>query len=240
MASQSSNETHEQKTSDENEQGSNNEDHIQRKRSRVGSHPDERSENQVTDDTENETDKERSTTPVENQVTSDAKIVIGPVKRRKLNVDVEEVVDQDEKTNDSVQSIITTASNESKDESSTTTTTTTDDDEDEEEEEEEEEEDTKDEDIDEQMNLPPTTNIYLRLRQRELGIFHRPRERTTSRAFHNNIIASRTLIQRMKVSHTLDGHNGCVNALAFNRTGNPPRFAPQDSITKSFSRNTSG
>ncbi|CAF4251116.1 unnamed protein product, partial [Rotaria magnacalcarata] len=33
------------------------------------------------------------------------------------------------------------------------------------------------------------------------------------------MIADRNLIQRMKVSHTLDGHNGCVNALAFNRTG---------------------
>ncbi|CAF3640395.1 unnamed protein product, partial [Rotaria sp. Silwood2] len=71
----------------------------------------------------------------------------------------------------------------------------------------------------EQNNLPSTKNIYLHLRQRQLGIFHRPRDRATCRAFHNNIIASRNVVQRMKVSHTLDAHNGCVNALAFNRTG---------------------
>jgi hypothetical protein len=226
MTSQTSNEIDEQKTQDENEQELTNEDHIQRKRSRVGSHPDEESDNKVLNNTTDEINNERSSTPIENQELSDnnnSKNITGPTKRRKLNVDVEEILDQEERTNDSVQSVTTTINSESKDESSTTTTTTTTDEDDEDEDtkdEEEEEEDDGGDDTDEQNNLPPTTNIYLRLRQRELGIFHRPKERATCRAFHNNIIASRNIVQRMKVSHTLDGHNGCVNALAFNRTGN--------------------
>ena len=68
-------------------------------------------------------------------------------------------------------------------------------------------------------NLPPTKNTYLRLRQRELGIYNRAGDRATIGAFHNNMISSRHIVQRMKVLHTLDGHNGCVNALSFNRPG---------------------
>jgi WD repeat-containing protein 42A len=233
MASQSSNEKlKEEKTYDENEQNSaeelNNEEHIiQRKRSRVGSHLDEESDTTVNIDKINETINETSSTSVENhEISEDKKTndITGQIKRRKLNVDIEEIIDQDEKTNDSVQSIITTTTtnSESKDESSTTTTTTTTDEDDDEtkNEDEDEEEEEEDDNTNEQINLPPTTNIYLRLRQRELGIFHRLKEHATCRAFHNNIIASRNLVQKMKVSHTLDGHNGCVNALAFNRTGN--------------------
>jgi hypothetical protein len=135
----------------------------------------------------------------------------------------------------------TTANSESKDESSTTTTTSTttdEDDDDETKNEEEDDEEEKDEDTNEEYNLPPTINTYLRLRQRELGIFHRPRERTTCRAFHDNMIASRNLIQRMKISHTLDAHNGCVNALAFNRTGK--EIYPHLISFKNISRNIIG
>jgi hypothetical protein len=234
MTSQSSSEINEQKTDDENGQHLteelNSEDHLQRKRSRVGSHPDEEPINKINNEKLNETINETSLTPIENHELSDDNNktinITGPIKRRKLNVDIEEILDQDEKTNDSIQSITTTNS-ESKDESSTTTTTTTTTDEDDNEtknedevDDDEEEEEEEGDDTNEQNNLPPTTNIYLRFRQRELGIFHRPRDHSTSRAFHNNIIASRNLVQRMKVSHTLDGHNGCVNALSFNRTGN--------------------
>ena len=94
-----------------------------------------------------------------------------------------------------------------------------DDDDDDDEEEEEDEGEEEDGDESDDTKLPATRNHYLNLRQRELGIFHRPRERATCRAFHTNTIASRNLVQRMKVSHTLDAHNGCVNALAFNRIG---------------------
>jgi hypothetical protein len=216
MASQSTNEIDEQTTQDENKKETSeeatNEDHLQRKRSRVGSHPDEESDTKITNEKSNEIVDETLSTTIENHETSDCnptKNITGPIKRRKLNVATEEIPDQDENTNDSIQSATTiTTTSESKDESSPATTTDDDDDE------------TKDEDdTNEGINLPPTTNIYLRLRQRELGIFHRAKDRTTSRAFHNNMIASRNLVQRMKVSHTLDGHNGCVNALAFNRTG---------------------
>jgi hypothetical protein len=243
MASQSSSEVNEQNTHNENEQNSaeelNNEDHIQRKRSRVVSHPEEELAAKVHNEKTNETINETSSTPVENNEISDnnkTTDITGPTKRRKLNVDIEEIIDQDEKTNDSVQSITTTNS-ESKGESSTTTTTTTTDDDDEtknEDEDEEEEEEEEEDNTNEQNNLPPTTNIYLRLRQRELGIFHRPRERTTCRAFHNNIIASRNVVQRMKVSHKLDGHNGCVNALSFNRTGYNKIFFIQLFFIKTF------
>ncbi|CAF4873910.1 unnamed protein product [Rotaria sp. Silwood1] len=227
MASQSSNETTEQKSHDENEENLseelNTEDHIQRKRIRAGSHPDEDSETKNNNDNTNETVHEITTTPIENHEILDNKKTTnntGPIKRRKLNVDIEELIDQDEKTNDSVQT--TTTNSESKDESSTTTTTTTtdeDDDDTETKNEDDDDDDDTESNVNEQNNLPPTTNIYLHLRQRQLGIFNRPKDRATCRAFHNNIIASRNLVQRMKVSHTLDAHNGCVNALAFNRTG---------------------
>jgi hypothetical protein len=218
MTSQSSDDVPEEKNQDENEQDSTNEDHLQRKRSRVVSHPDEELENKVNNETTDEINNERASTPIENPDGSDTTNNTGQTKRRKLNVDVEDVPEQDEQTNDSVQSSTTTTNSESKDESSTTTTTsTTTDDDDDGEDTKDEEDDT--ENTDEQNDLPPTKNIYLRLRQRELGIFHRPKERMTCRAFHNNMIASRSLVQRMQISHTLDGHEGCVNALAFNRTG---------------------
>jgi hypothetical protein len=241
MDSESSNETNEQKLHTETEE-LNNEDPIQRKRSRIGSHPDEETNTKIDNDAANETVNEASSTLIENSAISDNKKTVditGAIKRRKLNVDIEEIIDQDEKTNDSMQSTTTTANSESKDESSTTTTTTTDeDDDDETKNEEDDDEEEKDEDTNEEYNLPPTTNTYLRLRQRELGIFHRPRERTTCRAFHDNMIASRNLIQRMKISHTLDAHNGCVNALAFNRTGN--EIYPHLISFKNISRNIIG
>ncbi|CAF5216037.1 unnamed protein product, partial [Rotaria magnacalcarata] len=195
----------------------NNEDCTQRKRIRVGSHPDDDSDTKINNENTNKPINEllsSAATNVENHETTEHKKTtssIGLKKRRKLNVDIEEMISQDEKTNDSIQS---TKSSASKDES----TATDEDDDDNETKHDDDDEDEAD-DINEQNNLPPTINRYLRLRQRQLGIFHRPRERTTCRAFHNHMIADRNLIQRMKVSHTLDGHNGCVNALAFNRTG---------------------
>jgi hypothetical protein len=235
MASQSSNETNEQNSHEDlpsiNEQhsteASTSEDHTQRKRSRVGSHPDEDNQTTANNDNTNEIINETSSSPTENRDTSDTNKTAnstGPVKRRRLNIDIEEIIEQDEKTNDSVQTTTTTTTNESKGESSTTATTTTtdedDDDDDDDKKIEYEDDDEEDDDNENEQNkLPPTTNTYLRLRQRELGIFDRSRPRTTCRAFHDNTIASRSLVQRMKVSHTLDAHNGCVNALAFNRTG---------------------
>ena len=231
MASQSSSELNERKSNDENDQNlieeTTNEDHIQRKRFRVGSHPGEDNDDKIDNDKKDETVDETLSTSVENHEIFDHKTrknTTGSIKRRKLSVDIEEIIDQDEKTNDSVQM---TTNGESKDESSTTTT---DDDDDDDDDDDEDDNETKSEDSDEddeeenntneQNNLLPTTNIYLRYRQRELGVFNRPKQRTTCRAFHNHIIASRNIVQRMKVLHTLDGHNGCVNALAFNRTGN--------------------
>ena len=223
MASQSTNELNDQKTADETEE-SNNEDSIQRKRSRIGSHPEEESNHKFNHEKTNEILTEASSTTIENQETpaiNETKTTTATIKRRKLNVETGEPLDHGEQTNDSAHSMTVSSTDDgSKDESSTTTDDEDDDDvDDNHEEEEDEEDDEKDDGTNENNKFPPTTNIYLRLRQRELGIYHRPRERTTIRAFHNNMIASRNLVQRMKVSHTLDGHNGCVNALAFNRTG---------------------
>ncbi|CAF3596133.1 unnamed protein product [Adineta steineri] len=209
MNSQSSNE---EKILNENEQQSNDEDHIQRKRSRVGSHPDELTDQKI----DNVQTTETSSEPIENHEISDDKQTEdnnGSIKRRKLNVDIEEIINQEEKTNDSIRTT-STKNSESKDESSSTTT-----EEDDDEDDNDDDDDDDDDDINHELNLPPTTNIHLRLRQRELGIFHRSKGRATCQTFHNNIIASRNLVQRMKVSHKLDQHNGCVNALSFNRTG---------------------
>lgn len=218
MASSSANEEDEQKSPDEHEQELTTEDHLQRKRTRVGSQLDNDSETKVNNETITTDDKEKSATPEENSETAmNTKTSVS--KRRKLNVD------REEETNDSVPSTTTTTNTESK-QPSTSTSTATDEDEDEDDDdddddvdEDDDEDEEEEDDTNEPLNLPPTTNLYLHLRQRELGVFHRTRERTTCRAFHNNIIGSRNLVQRMKISHTLDGHNGCVNALAFNRTG---------------------
>ena len=225
MASQSSSELNERKLNDENDQNlteeATNEDHIQRKRFRVGSQPDEDYDDRIDNNKKDETDDETLSTSVENHEVFDHKTVknsTGPIKRRKLSVDIEEIIDQDEKTNDSVQMA---TNHDSKDKSSTTTTDDDDDDDDDDEtkNEDSDENDEEEHNTNEQNNLSQTRNIYLRYRQRELGIFNRPKQRTTCRAFHNYIIASRSIVQKMKVLHTLDGHNGCVNALAFNRTG---------------------
>ena len=221
MASQPSDddETHDPPLTEE----PNTEDHAQRKRSRVLSHLDEDSSHAIAVNSTAETLVERETTPVDDHdspapETNRASNTTGPTKRRKLNVDIAEMVDQDETTQGSTR---TRSNSESKDDSSTTTDEPEDDDveDDDDDEEEEDEEEEEDDDESDDTKLPPTRNHYLNLRQRELGIFHRPRERATCRAFHTNTIASRNLVQRMKVSHTLDAHNGCVNALAFNRIG---------------------
>ena len=48
-----------------------------------------------------------------------------------------------------------------------------------------------------------------------------PRRRSmqTSQAFVNKAMSSLALVRKMKLSHTLDYHEGCVNALNFNRIG---------------------
>ncbi|UJR26205.1 hypothetical protein I4U23_007548 [Adineta vaga] len=229
MEDQSSIETvneEEQQTTEE----LNTEDNIQRKRSRICSHLEEETDQKINNELSNEIVREETSTLAEtNHDSSDDKVTenpTGPVKRRKLNADIKEVPDEEEKTNDSIKTT-TTTKDESKSGSSTAISTTTDDEDDDdddgvEEDDEDDEiknEDNQEENKNEEENLPPTINRYLHLRQRELGTFHRSRQRTTCRVFHDNIIASRNIIQRMKVSHTLDAHNGCVNALAFNRIG---------------------
>ena len=220
MATQPSDddETHDQPLIEE----PNTDDHAQRKRSRVLSHLDEDSgPTAAAINSTAETVVEREATPVDEHDSpapeaNRASNTTGPIKRRKLNVDIAEMVDQDETTRESTR---TRSNSGSKDDSSTTTDEPEDDDVEEDEDEDEEEEEEEQDDESDDTKLPPTRNHYLNLRQRELGIFPRPRERATCRAFHTNTIASRNLVQRMKVSHTLDAHNGCVNALAFNRIG---------------------
>lgn len=69
-------------------------------------------------------------------------------------------------------------------------------------------------------NLPaPKPSVYSFLRNREFGIFHPRRTRADCHIFHNEMISNRAVVQKMSISHTLDGHDGCVNALSFNRTG---------------------
>ncbi|CAF0814523.1 unnamed protein product [Adineta ricciae] len=245
MEAQSSNEAGQKEGEEEKSSGnsddeqllteeSTSDDRVQRKRSRFISHPEEeidhKRDNEQTNDNISEETKASSKNHdklLDDKVTS--------TKRRRLNIDSTEVTDEERKTSNSIQTTNTTK-NETKDEVSATASTTTDDDnddddddDDEEEEEDEDEDEDEDDEIkndnnqedntNEEENLPPTVNRHLYLRQRELGIFHRPRQRTTSRVFHENIIASRNIVQRMKVSHSLDAHNGCVNALSFNRIG---------------------
>ena len=237
MSSQDSKETDDQQTPDETKLSptgdeTDSDDHLQRKRSRIRSHPDEDPHRQVNTDPSTDIANDELPTAASDPTTSTTKKSnqpTGPVKRRKIHVDMDEAVETEEKTNDSVQTS-TMSNSESREASSATTTTTTTDNGDEQDEDDDDDDDDDYDDADEedkdddqdtkQEPLPPLTNLHLTLRQRELGIFHRPRERHTCRALHDNLIASRGLIQRMKISHTLDGHDGCVNALSFNRTGN--------------------
>lgn len=193
----------------------------QRKRSRMRSHPEEKASDEPTSEHDNETALKPTEAEDESIEQTTAPGDAAPVKRRKLNV-------TEAKTNDTSADVpVASASNDDE-------YTDEDDEDDDDDDDEEEEEDGEDDDVsidkdlegatDEGQNLPPTTNRYLRLRQRELGIFHRSRKHNTCRAFHDNIIASRNVVQRMKVSHTLDGHDGCVNALAFNRIGKSDPF----------------
>ena len=200
--------------SNSNSNDLNDEEQSQRKRTRVRSHPDEETARRT--ETETEENSAETNEQKNDDVPEGNRKVNLRAKRQRLHVEIDEMIHPEETTNDST----TTAKSETG--SAEASSTTTEEEEEEEEDEEDEEETDEDEDEQEEFKppaMPPTKNLYLTLRQREFGIHRRMFDRTTCRAFHDHMIANRTIIQKMKVSHTLDGHEGCVNALAFNRTG---------------------
>ncbi|CAF0943498.1 unnamed protein product [Didymodactylos carnosus] len=75
---------------------------------------------------------------------------------------------------------------------------------------------TDDEQNDVFTNFPKDKRKLLPLlKERSIGYFnHR-----TSRYFHNVNIGSLNMVRKMKISHKLEIHEGCVNALSFNRIG---------------------
>ena len=198
------------------ESNTNGGDQSQRKRTRVRSHPDDeatrRNETPSQEDPP-ETDQSKKNEKEENRKSN------ARAKRQRLHVEIDEMVNPEETTNDSTQ---TTTNDTGSREASPSTDEDEDEDEDEEDDDDEDDDTDTDDEDESQFKppiLPPTKNLYSILRQREYGIFRRMHDRSTCRAFHDQIIASRTIVQKMKISHTLLGHDGCVNALSFNRTG---------------------
>ncbi|XP_013111761.2 DDB1- and CUL4-associated factor 8 [Stomoxys calcitrans] len=83
----------------------------------------------------------------------------------------------------------------------------------------------KDEEVNKLLNKPKpsyTWNATYELRRREHGLSGDGRTSLRNGftyGFNNRFYASRHIVERMKLSHVLRKHNGCVNCLNFNKSG---------------------
>ena len=215
--------------SEETNDESMDEDQNQRKRTRVRSHAEEDTANKVPHALNivlpsRQDSVEQSVMDLSSKaLNTDAR---APIKRPRLHVEDERITDQSSRTS---------ANNQSKDDSSTVSDGDDDDDDDNDDEDDDDEDDDEDEDEDDDDEnenedvddlkdvdgIVPATkpSLYSAIRNRELGMDYCRRINSTCRLFHNQAISNRQIIQTFTVSHTLDGHNGCVNSLSFNRTG---------------------
>ena len=96
--------------------------------------------------------------------------------------------------------------------------------------------DSDNDDDGEEVTLPKDPwSPLLQVRARELGQSHRT---YADYKFRANCGASVNLVQRLKKQSQLENHEGCVNALHFNQSGNndriPDRFFQKLSVTDYF------